>query len=259
MRAILTTTIQLDDAGLISVPVQLVNATDKGADISFNMADSNGGPVKQQYVDANGMVVARADMTKTFEGTMIPAESIKAIDESTKIKTLKVEQLVDATGFPFDRVEGRYFIQANPKIGNPKAFKLLVEALDGSVAVTKVTIRSRQQLLALFVQDGVMMGATMLFADELAKPDTAVEAHKAEEVSEAEVTMAKQLLEMKRGTGFLDNAKDEGLAQRRTLVDEAVAGKPITAPVEVEDEAPADDLMAALEASLKAQGAEVTA
>lgn len=259
MRAILSTTIQLDDAGLISVPVQLCNSTDKGADISFKMGDPNGAPVTQQYVDGSGNVVPRDQMTKTYEGTIIPADQIKAIDEATSIKTMKIEQVIEKNSFPFERIEKSYYVQTPKKGGNAKAFRLLVDALNGSVALVKVCIRNRQSLLALYVRDDVMMASTVTFADQLVAPDEQVQAHVNEAVSEAEVNMARQLLDMRRGTGFMDNTADEVMAQRRELVERVAAGGTVSAPAETPTEAPAGNLIDALTKSLESAGVEVAA
>ena len=265
MKSVLKTSIQLDSAGLFNIPVSVAKATSKEADISFKLGDPQGGPLTQQYVDANGKVVAKDDQTRTFNGTVIDQDAIDAIKDSTKKRTLTVEEFVPLKDFREkygERIEGRYFLQADTK-GNPnatKALALFVEAMKAEkvVAVSEICLRDRQSLVAFYPDStDAMVMVTMAYADEVRDPDEAVLAHTQIKVNKDEVALARQLVQAKKSDGaFCESAFDDAIPAKAKLVEAALGGTVPTTPAK-QPAAPAQgDLMEALKASLEAQGVE---
>jgi non-homologous end joining protein Ku len=160
------------------------------------------------------------------------------------------------------RINGFYYLQNNAKMGNVNAYKLFTDALADmdAVAVTKVTFRTRQALMVIFPQDGVLAAVTMAFGPDVRVPDQGVRAHIAGQYTEAELDMAKQLL------GAMSNAQadplsaetDAAVAKRHELVSQAMQGKKIDVP-DVPEPAATNALGDALKASLAALAEPVTA
>jgi DNA end-binding protein Ku len=135
---------------------------------------------------------------------------------------------------------------------------LLLEAMrqTGRVAIARVVIRSKQQLVAVRpMGDGLLGMATMVFADEIADPDAIdeLEAVADVEIGPRELEIAGQLVESLAGPfepeKYRDTYRDEVLA----LVERKAQGEHIAVQPAAEDaDEPVPDLMSALKASLDA-------
>src|SRR4029450_4305634 len=87
-----------------------------------------------------------------------------------------------------------------PEKSGVKPYLLLREALERSdrVAVTKVAIRSREQLATLRVRDGVIVMETMIWPDEVRAADFAFLDDDVD-LRDAELKMADSLVESMAG------------------------------------------------------------
>jgi DNA end-binding protein Ku len=127
----------------------------------------------------------------------------------------------------------------------------------GRVAIARVVIRSKEQLVALrpMRDDHVLGMSTMLFADEIVDPDNIdeVEAIADVETTDRELDIAKQLIESLAGPFEPDKYRDEYRDEVLSLIERKAAGEEIAVqPAAEEEEEPVPDLMAALKASLDA-------
>lgn len=261
MRATTNTVLALND--LIRIPVQICKATES-TDVKLDSAGPSGAALKQVYIDtATGETIAHADILKGIrtgdEFTAIDADSLKAIDEQTRIDEMAVAGQMPVADIPFDRITGMHFLQSPTKGGSHKAYRLVYEALlaDERAIVTKWTARSRQQLAVIYASErhGCLVLNTLTFAANLREPDGAILAPQQAEVSDEQVDMARVLLDaMPAGHEALEAETDEALALKRELVDRALAGEAIKAPA-IKTKAQAEgDLTALLAASIKPKG-----
>ena len=127
----------------------------------------------------------------------------------------------------------------------------------GRVAIARVVIRSKEQLVALrpMRDDHVLGMSTMLFGDEIVEPDTIDELGAADEVetTDRELDIAKQLIESLAGPFDPDKYRDEYRDEVLNLIERKAAGEEIAVqPAAEEEDEPVPDLMAALKASLDA-------
>jgi DNA end-binding protein Ku len=138
-----------------------------------------------------------------------------------------------------------------------KPYRLLLEAMreTNRVAIARVVIRSKEQLVALRPMGDALGMATMIFADEVAPADSLEEIREAKQVAttKRELDMAKQLIGSLAGDfqpeAYTDTYRQEVL----DLIEQKAQGKAIAAaPAAEEAPAPAPDLMSALKASLDA-------
>jgi DNA end-binding protein Ku len=123
------------------------------------------------------------------------------------------------------------------------------------VAIARVVIRSKEQLVAIRAMDDVLEMATMLFADEVSSPDRLDELPDPKEVktTKREVDVAKQLIGSLAGDFEPEKYRDTYRADVLALIERKAEGKEIAVQPEAEDiPGPAPDLMSALKASLDA-------
>jgi len=188
---------------------------------------------------------------------MIDPDELDALDPKTT-KTIDIEEFVD-----LDEIDPIYYDHSYylvPTAGGAKAYRLLLDAMSeaGKVGIGRVVLRSKQQLCALRPTGNVLTLTTMLFGDEVVAPDRLdeLDAVGDAEATQRELTMAKQLIDSLSSefdpSKFRDEYRDRVLA----LIERKASGEELTVAPQAEEQAPAPDLMAALEASLAAVRSE---
>jgi DNA end-binding protein Ku len=123
----------------------------------------------------------------------------------------------------------------------------------GRVAIARVVIRSKENLVAIRPRDGVLAMETMLFADEVISPDSLDELTvDGGKTSKRELEMAKQLIESLSADFEPEQYRDEYRERVLELIERKAAGETITIEAPEEEPEKVPDLMAALEASIAA-------
>jgi DNA end-binding protein Ku len=256
-RAIWTGTISF---GLVTVPVKLYSAVDRKTVRFHQLSGKTGVRVAQKRVDPQtDEEVPYQDIVKGYEiaperyVTIEPAELDSL--EPKKTKTIEIEEFVELSQIDPIYYDHPYYLA--PGTGGAKPYRLLLEAMEetGKVAIARVVIRSKEQLVAVRPMGSVLGMATMLFPDEVLPPerlDEVVEAAKAK-TTKREVDIAKQLIESLADdfepAKFRDTYREEVLA----MIERKAEGKEIAVQPRAEEvRAPAPDLMSALKASLDA-------
>jgi DNA end-binding protein Ku len=243
--------------GLVNVPVKLYSATSPKSVRFHQLSSKTGARIRQKRVDpSTGDEVAYEDIVKGYELTpdryvLIEPEELDALDPKAT-KTIDIEEFVDLAEIDPIYYDHSYYLA--PTTGGAKAYRLLLEAMreSGKVAIGKVVIRSKQQLCALRPTDTAIALSTMLFGDEVLSADRLDELDALEEAdaSQRELTMAQQLIDSLSAEFDPTRFKDEYRERVLDLIERKAAGEEIAVQPEAEEEAPAPDLMAALEASL---------
>ncbi|MGB9184534.1 MAG: Ku protein [Solirubrobacteraceae bacterium] len=243
--------------GLVNVPVKLYSATSPKTVRFHQLSSKTGTRVRQKRVDpSTGDEVAYEDLVKGYELSpdryvLIEPEELDALDPKAT-KTIDIEEFVDLADIDPIYYDHSYYLA--PTTGGAKAYQLLLEAMReaGKVAIGRVVIRSKQQLCALRPTNGVMTMSTMLFGDEVLSPDRIdeLDAVGEAEASKRELTMAQQLIDSLSAEFDPSKYHDEYRERVLDLIERKAAGEEIAVQPQAEEEAPAPDLMAALEASL---------
>jgi len=124
----------------------------------------------------------------------------------------------------------------------------------GKVAIGRFVMRNKQYVAALRAQDGKLLMSTMVFADEVVKIASIDELDGLDEidVSSKEVKMAEALVESLSATFEPEKYRDEYREQVLDLIERKAGGEEFEAPAAVAAPPKVVDLMAALEASVKA-------
>jgi DNA end-binding protein Ku len=244
--------------GLVSVPVKLYAATESH-DISFRQVHAkDGGRIKYQRVcSIDGEEVAYADIAKGYEtedGQMVVLddEDLAELPASSS-REISVEKFVPSDQIDPMWLEKSYYLEPDKAAAKPYA--LLREALKDAdrVAVVTVSIRTRMTTAVLRVRDDVIVMQTMLWPDEVRKPDFAGLDATEHVAKPNELKMAKLLVETLAGDYDADDYEDDYQKAVESLVQAKLEGGEVRAPEEPRKATgEVVDLLAALQRSVDA-------
>ena len=147
-------------------------------------------------------------------------------------------------------------MQSTPEAGGEKAFELLRAALlsEQKVAIGKTVMGTKDTLLTIIPREDGLLISTMFYEDDIKGLS---KAYNQPELSEAELTMAKTLINSMNTPFAPSEYKDEYQVKLRELIETKIAGKEI---VSAKPEAPNNilNLMDALKASIEQNQAQDT-
>jgi len=257
--------------GLVNVPVKLYSAVSRKT-VRFHQLNSKTGTrIAQKRVDpSTGDEVSYEDIVKGYELTkeryvVITPEELEALDPE-RSRTIDIEDFVDLVDIDPVYYDHPYYLI--PDKGAAKAYGLLLGAMQesGKVAIARVVLRSKEQLVAIRPAPGdVLMMETMIFADEVISPEDIDDLPAAKDLkaSERELKMAQQLIDSLSADFEPEKYHDEYREKVLELIERKAAGEEIAVQPEAPKPTKVPDLMAALEASLAAvkgdDGAKETA
>ena len=244
--------------GLVNVPVKLYSAVSRKSVRFHQLHDADHVRIQQKRVcPADGEEVPYDNIVKGYEISpdryvVIEPEELEALDPK-KTRAIEIQEFVD-----LDEIDPIYFdhpYYLAPDTGASKAYRLLLSAMKetNKVAIARVVIRQKENLVAIRATGDVMAMATMVFHDEVISPDTIDEIPEEgeAEVSDREVEMAQQLIGSLSADFEPEKYHDEYRERVLELIEAKAAGQEITVQAP-EEPAAVPDLMAALEQSLAA-------
>ena len=245
--------------GLVNVPVKLYSAVSRKT-VRFNQLNAEtGNRIQQKRVDPEtGEDVPYEQIVKGFELTkdryvVITPDELDAL-EPERTRTIQIEDFVDLVEIDPIYYDHPYYLV--PDKGAAKAYGLLLNAMEASekVAIARVVLRSKEQLVAIRPAGELLMMETMIFHDEVVPHDDLDDLPDSKElkVSDREVKMAQQLIDSLSGEFAPEKYHDEYREKVLDLIERKASGEEITVQPEAPAPAKVPDLMAALEASLAA-------
>ena len=243
--------------GLVNIPVKLYSAVSRKT-VRFNQLDGKDGTrIQQKRVNPNtGDEVPYERIVKGYELSpdryvVIKPEELESV-EPRKTHMIEIEDFVEIDQIDPIFYDHPYYLA--PGKGATKAYALLLKAMEesGRVGIARVVIRSKEQLVALRAQDGVLHMETMLFGDEVISPESLEEIPDANELeaSAREVKMAGELIESLASEFDPGKYRDEYREQVLDLIERKAEGEEIAVQPQEEERPEVPDLMAALEASI---------
>lgn len=253
--------------GLVHIPIGLYSATAETG-IDFDWLDKRTmDPVGYKRVDKKtGKEIDKDDIVKgvKVEGgdyvVLSPEEIAKAYPRTTQ--TIEIEAFVDADEVPFVYLERPYYV--GPVNKGDKVYALLREALrqTNKVGIAKVVIQTKQHLAVLIpcgpalILNLLRWGGQIRSWEDLKLPPADA---KAAGVKEAELNMARQLIDGMSAHWSADDFRDSFSEEILKLVEErAKAGE--TETVTKVESAPSSgsadviDLTELLKRSLQGKG-----
>lgn len=243
--------------GLISMPVCLFTAASEER-VGFNQIHSPcEGRIKQQlFCPRCDKVVARTDLLKGYEYekdryvTVTDAELAAIEPKSAKI--LELSAFVPGTQVDPIFFESSYYLA--PLDGGQKPYALVLEAMRQSnlVGIVRIVRNGREHICVIRPYLHGMILHTLYWMDEvrgMAFPQLLA-------TDEAEVGMAKQLIQMLTTDWDATQYRDSYRAAVMQLIASKQAGQELPAPAPTTQKAPVIDFASALQQSLAAMKAK---
>jgi DNA end-binding protein Ku len=237
--------------GLVNIPVKLYSAVSRKT-VRFHQIDAESGQrIRQQRVNpASGEEIPYEQIVKGYEISpdryvTITPEELESL-EPQKTRTIDIEEFVDLEQIDPIYYDHPYYLA--PDKGAAKAYKLLLDAMAEAdkVAIARVVIRSKENLVALRAYGGAITMETMLFPDEVTQPDSIEELA----AVDGDVKTTKRELDIDPS-----EYRDEYRERVLDMIERKAAGETITIEEPVAEKKEVPDLMAALEASIAASKA----
>jgi DNA end-binding protein Ku len=240
--------------GLVAVPVKVYSATESKTVHFREVHAKDAGRIEHRRIcPKDGKQIDYDDIVKGYE--VAKGKWVELTDDEiaaaagSQSRRLEIDHFVPAEEIDPDFYERTYYLGTQDK--GKDAYALLHAALDksGRAGVGRWVFHNRERTVVLRTLGDVLAIHTMRFADELVDRRDFELGRVQRKPNEREIKMAAALVEGLH-TEF-DPADYEDTYREAVLdvVKRKAEGKNIEPPEEVETE-PADDLLAALEASL---------
>ena len=247
---------------LVSVAIKVYTAVESAQKISFNQLHGEtcrGAVGHQQHCKTCNQIVDKDDIVKGYKHgddqfVIISQEEIDAIKPESS-KTIEILGFVDRSEIPNTFFDSPYLAVADgPASGKPYALLKAVMQRTNRVAIGKVILREREDLVSISATDEGLIIQTLRYPREVRSFAVLPQA-KDEAVSDEELALATALVERMQTTFTEIETTDHYYEALRAMLDRKIVGKEIE---KVEKPATAGkvvDIMEALRASLTVKNA----
>lgn len=244
--------------GMVSVPVQLLKATETHAGPRFHQVhEKDGGRIRlKRFCESENKEVPYAEIAKGYdlgddEELILTSDDLDSLPIPSK-GTIELLAFVDEDTFDPMQFENSYYV-APGKRSPAKPYALLREAMrqTGKIGVSKVTLTTRESLAVLRVKDDLLVLHTMLWPDEL-RPAAGIEPPSAD-VRAEEMKMARTLMDALSENFDLDELRDEYREAVEALIESKARGQAPTAKARPAPSSNVVDITAMLKRSIEAQ------
>jgi DNA end-binding protein Ku len=240
--------------GLVTVPIKVYSATESRTVRFREVHAKDGSRIEHRRICPNdGKEVDYDDIVKGYE--VAKGKFVELTDDEiaaaagSRSRLLEIDHFVPAADIDPDYYERTYYLGTQDK--GRDAYALLHAALEraGRAGVGRWTFHNRERTVVLRPLGDVLALHTMRFADDLVDPGELDLGRVRRKPSEREIKMAAALVDGLHTAFDPTDYEDTYRQAVLEVVERKAAGKNIEPPEDFEPEA-ADDLLAALEASL---------
>ncbi|HMG73360.1 MAG TPA: Ku protein [Pyrinomonadaceae bacterium] len=247
---------------LVSVAIKVYTAVESAQKISFNQlhGETCRGPVgHQQQCKKCNQVVDKEEIVKGYKHgddqfVIISQEEIDAIKPESS-KTIEILGFVDRSEIPNTFFDSPYLAVADgPASGKPYALLKAVMQQTGRVAIGKVILREREDLVSISATDEGLIIQTLRYPREV-RTFAALPQAKEESLSDEELELATALVERMQTTFTEIEPTDHYYEALRAMLDRKIAGKVIEKIEKPATSGKVVDIMEALRASLTVKNA----
>ena len=240
--------------GLVNIPVKVYKATTQKK-IKFHLLHSaDGGRIRYRKVCKKcGKEVSDEEIVRGYE--ISKNEYVILTDEDFEKIPLKSTKSIDIRQF-FDPGElgliyYSSFYYISPDKGGEKAYYLLKRAMEetNSMGIGKMTMRGKENLVALRPYDGGIVLAQLHYIDEVRSPLELPGWGAKADITEEELELAKKLILAMKKPLKLEEFRDEYKEALMQLIEAKLSGREIVVSEGVEE---VKSLIDALKASLEA-------
>jgi DNA end-binding protein Ku len=240
--------------GLVAVPVKVFSATESHTIHFREIHAKDGSRIEHRRIDPKtGKAVDYKDIVKGYE--LSKGKFVELTDDEIaaaaggQSRRIDVDHFVPASDIAPEFFERTYYLGAQDK--GRDAYALLHAALErsGRAGVGSWVFHNRERTVVLRPVGDVLLLHTMRFAADLVDPSDLPLGRVQRKPSDREIKMASSLVDGLHAKFDPSSYKDTYRDAVMEVVKRKAAGKNIEPPADEEPE-PADDLLAALEASL---------
>jgi DNA end-binding protein Ku len=248
--------------GLVNIPVGLALATKPGAkqsDVSFRTLHREcGTPIKQKrWCPVHDREVPADELVKGWEVAkgefvFIEDEDLEAImlqDDSRAIEISRFVPLDEIDPVFFDRT---YYLAPSSTPAQRRPYVLLLRAMQesGMGAIGRFVLRGQENFALIRPRGEALALETLFVAEDVRSQAEIEEAVEGTEVKDAEMELARQVIDSLAGDFDASDLVSEYRRDLRAMLEAKLAGEEIKVPEPVEEEAPVIDLMEALRQSV---------
>ena len=239
--------------GMVSIPIRLVSATEERDVPLRQVHDADGGRIKyKRFCSIDGEEVPYSHIAKGYEIT--DEDVVVLTDDDLANLPIASTKAVEVVSFADrDEINPIAFSRAYyaDPTGDAKPYKLLHDTLveTNKVAVVKLALRQRERLATIRPQDGVLVVQTMLWPDEVRRPNFSFTDEEVD-VKPAELEMASMFVGAFDQGFDPEQFHDQYREALQAVVDAKLSGHEIVSAPEPEGDSNVIDLMDALRASL---------
>jgi DNA end-binding protein Ku len=248
--------------GLVNIPVGLALATKAGAkqsDVSFRTLHREcGTPIKQKrWCPVHDREVPNEELVKGWEvakGEFVfiedaDLEAITVQDDSRAIEIARFVPLDQVDPIYFDRT---YFLAPSSVAAQRRPYVLLLRAMQetGMGAIGRFVLRGQENFALIRPRGEALALETLYVAEDVRSQVEIEEAVAGTEVKDAEMELARQVIDSLTDDFEPDELQSEYRRDLRSMLEAKLAGQEIKRPEPEPEEAPVIDLMEALRQSV---------
>lgn len=217
--------------GLLYIPIGLYT-TNRDNDVKFNQLckDTKERIKYKKYCPSCNKEVKTDEIIKGYEYendkyVIMTEDELEKI-KTKKDKTIHIIQFVKLTEIDQIYYEKNYY--AIPEAGAEKAFELLRSAMfnEQRVALAKTVIGTKENLIVLYPTEEGIIAKTLFYFDEIVAVPKQIPSV---QLSDAEVIMAKTLIDTMTGPFDASAYKDEYQERLRNAIMQKIHGEDIVA------------------------------
>jgi DNA end-binding protein Ku len=241
--------------GLVHVPVKLFGLVHH-KEVHFNQLHEKDGSriYEKRFCAAEDKEIPYEEVAKGYRKgrgryVMIDPDDLERLDPKTT-RRLELQDFVALDSIDPVYFEHPYYLAPDKEA--EKAYALLVAALEqsGKVGIGRVTMRSRQYIVAVRAHAGVLSMVTLLYADEIMPPSALGIKKPSKRPTKSELKVALQLIDALATDFKPEKYRDTYRAKVLKFIEKKAGKKTVVAPLPAAEPIPVKDLMAALEKSL---------
>lgn len=246
--------------GLVSIPVKLFPATER-KEVKFSYLHSKcKSPIKYKRICSS--CEQEVDWGEIIRGYEFESGKYVVFDEEElerfpqgRSKTVDIVDFVSLEEIDPVYFDKTYYMA--PGETGEKPYILLRQTMEetGKIAIARIVIRTRENLAAIRVHNGILTMETMFFPDEVRKSDLVPLEDRGITIHENELKMARQLVENLASSFEPEKYRDEYQEKVLNMIQAKVAGQKIEVP-DAPEKAKIVDLMEALRTSVQMTGKE---
>ena len=248
--------------GLVSIPVGLALATKPAArqsDVSFRQLHREcRTPIKQKrWCPTHDREVGPDEIVRGWEvakGEFVIVEDadLEAIEQNDDSRSIEITRFVALDSIDpiyFDRT---YFLAPASNAAQRRPYVLLLEAMKdtGVAALGRFILRGQEHSSLIRARGNALVLETLFVAEDVHSQAEIEEAVADTKVKEAELELARQVIESLEGEFDPQELQSEYRRDLRAMLEAKLAGEEIARPEPVAEDAPVVDLLEALRQSV---------